>query len=119
MAPFFVFIGIILALFAFFIVDFYISLQNEKAYAKTYQKRIDDIKVGDIYEWNTDRDPPQRNPFKEPDEYNPVIVIVDKKINQFGEVWVQYYHGPNGSGDVKWEQSAADLIKYYRKRKGE
>ena len=119
MILFFVFIGVVLVFIALFIVDLYISSQNEKAYAKAYQKRIDDIKVGDIYEWNTDRDPPQRNPFKEPDENNPVIVIVGKKTNQFGEVWVQYYHGPNGSGDVKWEQSAADLIKYYRKRKGE
>jgi hypothetical protein len=115
----FVFIGIIFSLIAFCLVDLYLFSQNEKAYAKAYQKRIDDIKIGDVYEWNIDRDPPQRNPFKEPDENTLVIVISDKKTNQFGEVWVQYYFKNNGPNNLKWEKSAADLIKYFRKRKGE
>lgn len=115
----FVFIGIILALIAFCLVELYIFSLNEKAYAKEYQKLIDDIKIGDVYEWNTDRDPPQRNPFKELVENPLVIVISDKKTNQFGEVWVQYYFKNNGPDNLKWNKSAADLIKYFRKRKGE
>ena len=115
----YVFIGIILSLIAFCLVELYISSLNEKAYVKAYQKLIDDIKVGDVYEWNTEKDPPQRNPFKEPNENTLVIVISDKKTNKFGEVWVQYYFKNNGPDNLKWDKSAADLIKYFRKRKGE
>ena len=115
----FVFIGIILFLIVFCFVGLYMFSRNEKAYAKAYQECIDDIKVGDVYEWNTERDPPQRNPFKEPVENNLVIVISDKKTNKFGEVWVQYYFKNNGPDNLKWDKSAADLIKYFRKIKGE
>ncbi len=115
----YILIGVILVLIAFCLVELYICSQNEKAYAKAYQKRIDDIKVGDIYEWNTEKDPPQRNPFKEPNENALVIVISDKKTNEFGEVWVQYYFKDYGPDNKKWDKSAEDLIKYYRKRKGE
>lgn len=119
MGVFYVMICIILVLIAFCLVELYLFSQSEKAYAKAYQKRIDDIKVGDVYEWNTERDPPQRNPFKEPAENTLVIVISDKKTNEFGEVWVQYYFKSNGPNSQKWDKSAADLIKYFRKRKGE
>ena len=119
MGIFYIMIGIILVLIALSLGELYICSQNEKAYAKAYQKLIDDIKVGDVYEWNTEKDPPQRNPFKEPNENTLVIVISDKKTNKFGEVWVQYYFKNNGPDNKKWEKSAADLIKYFRKRKGE
>lgn len=119
MGVFYVMIGIILVLVAFCLVELFLSSLKEKVYAKEYQKRIDDIKVGDVYEWNTERDPPQRNPFKEPNENTLVIVISDKKTNKFGEVWVQYYFKSNGPDNLKWDKSAADLIKYFRKRKGE
>jgi len=119
MGIYYTFMGIILVLIVFCLVDLYIRSQNEKAYAKAYQKLIDDIKVGDVYEWNTEKDPPQRNPFKEPNENALVIVISDKKTNKFGEVWVQYYFKECGPDNKKWDKSAADLIKYFRKRKGE
>lgn len=119
MGVFYVMIGLILVIIAFCLVELYMYSQNEKAYAKEYQKRIDDIKVGDVYEWNIERDPPQRNPFKEPAENTLVIVISDKKTNKFGEVWVQYYFKNNGPDNLKWDKSADDLIRYFRKRKGE
>ena len=56
MGVFYIMIGIILVLVAFCLVELFLSSLKEKAYAKAYQERIDDIKIGDVYEWNKNWD---------------------------------------------------------------
>lgn len=77
---------IILLIFAIIaIVSFFIIIVKSYKYFKYGPKEYRDIRVGDIWYHSNYQD----NPFKSPLP-DTVVKITDIKINQYGELWIQY-----------------------------
>ena len=104
-----------IALLVWFICD----IVNDRRYDRQYQKYLDSISVGDIFEPNFIDEGLDDDPFKEKLDYSEYRnIIIDIKKNYKGETWVKYKRLKDDGIERTSEIQAFDKV-YTRVKKSE
>ena len=101
------------------LVWFICNIVNDRRYARQYQKHLDSISVGDIFEPNFIVKGLDDDPFKEKSDYSEYRnVIIDIKKNDRGETWVKYKRLKDGGVEHTSKIQEFDKV-YTRVKKSE